>query len=196
LGLSWKNRAYGGSEEQRIGRIKRIGYQIIRSIPLIRVLVFQRLLRPLPVKTLGIQVNSPPVCPLRSLHVAASGVERPQVIVSAGQAGLQVSAPNRKSPHASPKGRGLFSQLNSGQDLMPTDVAQVDVILKLLQGHSDLHSDGDFLDRWILVLESLYGLVSQRGDTCFARTNLTCHTHVFGSSCHSERCSSRSETKG
>ena len=52
--------------------------------------------------------------------------------------------------------------MDSGQDLMPTDVAHIDVILELLEGHPDPHGNGDFLDRSILVLEGLHSLVPQR----------------------------------
>jgi hypothetical protein len=58
--------------------------------------------------------------------------------------------------------RDVGHSLDSGQNLMPTDVAQVDVVFKFLQGHSNLYGNGDFLDWRILVLESLYSLVPQR----------------------------------
>ena len=46
---------------------------------------------------------------------------------------------------------------------MPADVAQVDVIVKLLQRDTDAHGDRDFFDRRIFVFEGLHGLVVQRG---------------------------------
>jgi hypothetical protein len=67
---------------------------------------FRRLLRPLAVEPLSVQVNGPLVCPLRGLHIAASGAESSQVIVGAGQVGLQTSASNRKKPPRLAEGHG------------------------------------------------------------------------------------------
>jgi len=66
----------------------------------------QRLLRPLAVEPLAVQVNGPLVFPLRGLHVATGGVESPQVIAGVGQVELQTPVSNRKSPHALPKDTG------------------------------------------------------------------------------------------
>ena len=46
---------------------------------------------------------------------------------------------------------GRIAECSSGQNLVSTDVAQVDVIVKLLQGDADAHGDGDFFDGRIFI---------------------------------------------